>query len=73
MPMTPEYEIVAYDKDSDRYDSIVELSAAMDGKAARRAAKNIAKLVKDERLKTEDGQPYDWVELWLYGKQVEVF
>lgn len=65
---TNNYKVIAYDKDNDVSDKIVELeSIAIKDSMLRNQAmgllSQISFLVKSERLKTMDGQPYDWVEL----------
>ena len=70
----PEYRIFAYDKDQDRSDLIISIpkTIGMDATLPCLIARNISELVKSERLKSQDGQPYDWVEVWLNDEHIYV-
>ena len=55
------YGLLAYNKDKDIYDGIMESDDKEELKTL--AGELVFKLHNDE-LKDESGEPYDWLELW---------
>lgn len=55
------YGLLAYNKDKDIYDGIMESDSKEELEIL--AGELVFKLHNDE-LKDESGEPYDWLELW---------
>lgn len=68
------YVIYGYDKDDDRYDRLIDVSnhVVNNELLMQEILKDVAKLVRQERILTEKGQPYDWVELRHHDIRIDV-
>lgn len=59
------YIIQAYDKDADNWDTLCDLTPFdVDLSTAEDILQFFATLIREEKIKTKSGQPYDWVELY---------
>ncbi len=65
MPNAHAYTIQAYDKDRDVWDTLCNLTNfQLSEYTARSVMAFFAALIHSENIKTAQGTPYDWVELY---------
>lgn len=55
------YGLLAYNKDKDIYDGIMESD---NKEELETLASELVSKLRNEELKDKSGEPYDWLELW---------